>query len=206
MKTTWTATEISYLDQLAGNVPRGHLLQKYNAWAGGAGLPLRSFRAIETKLSRLSISAAAVGDVVTPALIAQTLGARSDTVRSWLRPGGLPATRCGWRWYVRRRDLVAFAKRRPDLFRRFPVPRLVVLLESRKVAEAIAASSCHLKGLSRRVMAVEAGTVYPSLSAAAKMVHFSPRHLRRAIQNGHEAGGYHWRWYDGRATPPQSNG
>lgn len=202
----WTRAEIDFLDRLAGNVPRGHLLQQYNAWASDAKMPPRSHRAIETKLSRLSISAAAIGDVITPALIAQTLGARSDTVRSWLRPGGLPAIRCGWCWYVRRRDLVAFARRRPDLFRRFPMPRLVVLLEDRKTAEAIAASRCHLKGLSRRVVAVETGTVYPSISAAAKSAYYSPRHLRRAIQNGQAVGGYHWRWYDQQATPPQNNG
>lgn len=207
MNKHWTSIELDYLERMAGNVPRQALLKAYNCWAGSAGKPLRTSGAIKHRLNILGVSAKAEGDMITSGVISGILGANPSTVQGWFDiPDPLPACRCGaWR-YIRRRDLVAFAKRRPDLFCRFPVSRLVALLENRALAEAIAKSGIRPRGIPRRVVAIEAGLVYPSSRAAAKASGIHHTILGRYIRNGLPVGGYHWRWYDSQATPPQTNG
>jgi hypothetical protein len=206
MTKHWSRTELDYLERMAGNVPRQALLKAYNCWAGSAGKPLRTFGAIESKLSRAKVSTKAEGDTVTVSLIAETLGINPTSVRKWCQQGLLAASHCGAWWYIRRRDLVAFAKARPDLFCRFPVPKLVVLLENRPLAERIAASGCRPRGLGRRTVLIETGRVFRSAGEAARTVGVRSTDVRCGIRYGYAVGGYHWRWYDSQATPPQTNG
>lgn len=107
---------------------------------------------------------------------------------------GLPGKQYRLWWYVRRRDLVRFARRRPDLFGGIQTARLVQLLEDERLAEEIAQGHPRRSNDRRSVRTVEAALVFPSIREAARRMGVTRQAVSFALRTGCRAAGYHWEW------------
>jgi hypothetical protein len=115
----------------------------------------------------------------------------------WIERGLLPAWRRravagATRFYVARRDLVAFAKEHPELLGGIPAQRLVMALEDERLAAEIAEKHRRRPAAARRVRAVEAGKVFPSVRAAARAMWVTHQAIQFALRSGGTCAGFHW--------------
>lgn len=192
MSYIWTPPEADRLDQLAGNVPYSALLRYYNNWARQHGYRRRTERAIRQKICQLGLSAYPIGDWIRTTAISEALGISGTSVRRWIARLGLPATRDGARWAVRRCDLLDFAQRRPELFTMAPRQGLTRLLEDPATVDLILGGGHIRYPIEHSVHCVETGQSYPSLSAAARAHYVARQCIRQAVRSGGTAAGYHW--------------
>ncbi len=198
MAPRWGPAETDRLDYLAGNVPFPLIPAAYNEWAVKHEHPKRSANAIHQRARRQRLTTRVFGDWLTTGVIAKTLGVANSMPRRWIRGEGLPAKQLhhgAWRpWYVRRCDLVALARRRPELFGGIGRGRLAQLLENEQLADAIAAAHTRRANTPKRVRCVESGRVFVSIRDAARTVFVSRQLIQIAIRTGARAAGYHWTW------------
>lgn len=184
------------MEGLAGNIPFPLIPATYNQWATREGYPRRSANAIHQRARRQRLTTRVFGDWLTTGVIAETLGVDASMPRRWIRSDGLPARQLhhgAWRpWYVRRSDLVALARRRPELFGGIERGRLVQLLENERLADVIAAAHPRRSNTPRRVRCVELGREFASIRDAARAVFVSRQLIQIAIRTGARAAGYHW--------------
>jgi hypothetical protein len=170
----------------------------YNQWAIRQGYQKRTANAIHQRARRQRLTTRVFGDWLTTGVIAKTLGVASSMPRRWICSEGLPATQLhhgAWRpWYVRRSDLVALARRRPELFGGIEPGRLVQLLENERLADTIAAAHTRRANTPKRVRCVEMGRTFVSIRDAARTVFVSRQLIQIAIRTGARAAGYHWAW------------
>lgn len=194
MANPWGPAEVDRLDQLAGDVPICSLAEYFNRWARKNGYPERSRRALTDRAHAMGLSLIPVGRWMRTTTIAGILGVHEETIRRWVARYHLPAVLDGSSWTVRRRDLVQFAKRRPELFGRTPAPVLLMLLENNALAEKI--SAAHPRKLSdcRRVRNLDTLKIYPSATEAARRHFITRQTMATAIRTGGTAAGYHWAW------------
>jgi hypothetical protein len=198
MAPRWGPAETDRLDYLAGNVPFPLIPAAYNQWAIRQGYQKRTANAIHQRARRQRLTTRVFGDWLTTGVIAKTLGVASSMPRRWICSEGLPATQLhhgAWRpWYVRRSDLVALARRRPELFGGIEPGRLVQLLENERLADTIAAAHTRRANTPKRVHCVEMGRTFVSIRDAARTVFVSRQLIQIAIRTGARAAGYHWAW------------
>jgi hypothetical protein len=194
----WTPREVEHLESIAGDYPRLVVFDMHRNWLLRNRLPTRTNDAIEFVANARGISLAARGAVLTPYSIATVLGISCHRVDRWLYAGLIPFCRLGElehkrRRYVRRRDLVAFAKEHPYRFHGISKSRLCSLLEDPELAASIAANYPPMPRKPRRVQCVETLNVYPSARQAASAAFISRQRIFSALKTGGTAGGYHWR-------------
>jgi hypothetical protein len=193
----WTPAEVDQLERLAGELPAKRAITVYRRWANREGFPARSAMAIEQAAYRHGLSLAATGEWLTVGGIAGLLGIAGDTPLGWIERGLLPAWRrrslkAATRFYVARRDLVAFAKAHPELLGGIPEQRLVMAIEDDRLAAEIAATHRRRPAAARRVRAVEAGKVFPSVRAAARAMWVTKPAIQFALRKGGTCAGFHW--------------
>lgn len=196
LKTTrWTPEEKSALESLAGNVLPRMLVGSYNRWAKKNGYPERTNKAIYSALGRRRLSRKAEGEWVTSSYIATVLGVSIDVPQRWAERNLIASRKNAGRSmvrYFRRTDILAFAKKRPDLLGGIASEKLFLLLEDEELAESIALAFPKRKGAGRMIKAVESGQVYPSVVAAAKEVFATRQGIHSAIRNNGTCAGFHW--------------
>lgn len=195
----WTPTELLWLEELAGNVPPPALPTRYNGLAVSNGYPRRTPEAIESRVRRSQLTTSAIGNWITTGLAAKLLGfsgASNNPINLWVERGYLKARRFGSGFssptYIRRCDLRALARERPELFAGIEEPRLIQVLEDEALAAEIAQNHPRRKARPRPVRCVETGKVYPTVRAAARQIYVTPRAITWAIETGNRAAGRHW--------------
>ena len=79
------------------------------------GVPLHAggMRNSKTLVAADTLRSLSLPDVVGLAALAEHLGLATSTVRAHLRNGTIPGRKIGGRWFVSRRDLLAFFEMRP---------------------------------------------------------------------------------------------
>jgi hypothetical protein len=194
MAPRWGPAETDRLDYLAGNVPYSALSRHYNNWARQHGHATRTAKAIRLKIADMGLSAYPIGEWIGTAAIIEALHVCGFTARWWITHLGLPASRDGARWAVRRSDLRVFARENPRLFARATRPALVQLLEDEALADMITDGKHYYPHRPRPVRCLETGQVFPSLAAAARASFVVRQVIRKAIRTGGFAAGYHWIW------------
>lgn len=192
----WTRAEVDQLELLAGELPRLVAIERYQRWARKHGHPERSAMAVQAAIHRRGMSLRATGEWITVGLIAKLLSVRHDVPDYWVTAGLLPARAVGMGQkkprYVRRADLVAFARREPRRFGGIPVNRLVMLLEDERLAEWIAAEYPRRPWHRKALRAVESGKRFETVREAAKALYVTRQALTFALRTGGTCAGFHW--------------
>lgn len=192
----WSQEERAALEAIAGNVLPRRIYDAYSRWAKKNGYPHRTKQAIGSALSRRKISRLAEGDWVGSSYIASVLGISIDAPQRWAEKNLIESYKHSGktsRRYFRRSDLVAFAKRNPELLGGISSERLFMLLENEDLAESIARNFPKRRGSGTMVLAVETGQIYDSISAAAREVFVTNQGIQSAIRTGGTCAGYHWK-------------
>lgn len=193
MSQRWSEAEDQHLEGLLGDLPWPMVLKAYNSWAGKTGHPLRTKTALQRRMDAKRWQRSVVGEWITTGAIVHSLGVSYEAPHWWISKGWLPAVKYGNRWYIRRRELVAFARRRPEVFSRFPRAGLVQLLESERLAEELAAMPNH-PGRAKPVICVETGERFSSIKQAARnAAYVTCQRLRQVLDTNQTANGKHWR-------------
>lgn len=189
----WTSAEVAMLMDLAGDRPSDQLIKDYNEWAVASGHPVRTERSIIVAINRRGGSSRAVGEWVTTGYVGAVLGCSGRTVLSWIRKGLVASHQraCGQN-YIRRSDLIALARRHPEVLGGVSRDQLWALLENERLADSIAARYPRHHCQPQPVLAVEIQRRFPSITRAAAQVFVTPPAIRRAIRTGGTAAGYHW--------------
>lgn len=189
----WTAAELEMLLHLAGNEPSDRMIGIYNKWATTSGYDTRTERSITIAINRRGCSYRAVGEWVTTGYVGAVLGRSRRTIAAWVRRGLIRSHKraCG-QSYIRRSDIVAMARRNPEILGGIERDRLWALLEDEGLAESIATSHPRHHSQHQPVIAVELRRQFPSITRAAAQVFVTPPAIRRAIRTGGTAAGYHW--------------
>ena len=194
--TYWSPAELMQLESMAGDMPASLLTRSYRIWASLNGYPRRSKAAIESAVCRNGMSLEATGRWVTLGNIYRTLGIPADGPQRWVDTGLLLSRHqsAGRRpvQYVRRDDLLAFARQHPDRLGGIPVERLALLLEDEELAEAIAAAHPRRPWHRKAVRCVETGKTFPTTRAAAAAIWVRRQAITYALRTGGTAGGFHW--------------
>lgn len=196
MRQPWSEAELSQLEMFAGDMPRATAINTYRSWAAKNGMPRRTETAIEGAIYRHGMSLRATGRWLTMSNIAAQLGITHECPQRWVTQGLLSATRIGkcarMVSYVRRRDLVAFARAHPQSLGGVERSRLVMVLEDEALADAIVANHSRRPWHRKPVRCVESGRIWPTVRAAAKEVFVTRQAITYALRTGGTAGGWHW--------------
>jgi hypothetical protein len=182
----WLPAEGEFLDRLAGDVPFPELVARFQKHGKRQGWPLRSEKAIAERLRRTGQRGSArCGAVMTTGGAADLLGCGSTRIDAWLRRAKIREI-LQPRWagkvrYIERRAWRRLAREMPQVLGGFPAGRLFLLLEDRKLADAIAARYARPLG-DWRVRCVETGEVYRSCGAAAAAHHVTQACISLAIR------------------------
>jgi hypothetical protein len=195
--TAWSKEEVAKLEALAGDYPRLLLFKLYRHWATQHGYQHRTNDAIKAAAYHRGISLQATGEWLTVHRIAQILGISHDCPDKCVNGGLLPASRYGSGdepvvRYVRRKDVVALAKKSPALFGGIPAARLNCLLEDEDLAEQIATTYTRRPWYRQPVVCKETGRRFPSVREAARTVFICRQSIVYSIKTGGTEAGYHW--------------
>ena len=187
MAKRWTDAEINYLHEVAGDLPRHYLVKTFNQWAQAHGYPERSNKAIYAKANVMGLSLAAVGESITTGGIAKILEINDTTVQGWMvRHRDLPRRKIKGYYYIKRRELMRWARQHPHLFGGLKWSNLVQLLESENLADYICDNFPNrpvgLEATARPVRCITTNEIYPSLSAAARATHITYQAISLAIR------------------------
>ena len=192
----WSAAELSHLERIAGDLPRATAIRIYRSWATKNGMPRRSNQAIEGTIYRYGMSLRATGQWLTLGGIAGQLGISHDCPLRWVRQGLLASTLIGKSSrrvnYIRRADLVAFARRYPAALGGIEQSRLMMVLEDEELAEAIATEHPRRPWHRKVVRAVETGRTWPTVRAAARELYVTRQAITFALRTGGTCAGWHW--------------
>lgn len=192
----WTKTELMQLEAMVGNLPADLAVSTFQRWAAANGCPVRTTVAIQGACYRHGMSMEATGRWLTLGVIARALDISLDAPDQWVNKGLLVSRhRSGGKRghrYVRRDDLLTFARKHPDRLGGIPAERLALLLEDEELAQAIAAAHPHRPWHRKAVRCVETGKVYATVRAAAAAAWVRRQAITYALRTGGTAGGYHW--------------
>jgi hypothetical protein len=203
-KPFWGPKEIEILDSLAGDMPLHMLITTYQNTAAQYKLPKRNPYAIYQKLKHLKIKWRSTGEWITPNEVAIMMGVDWKTVKRLIDNKKLtvkrfidaPHTQC----YVSRTDLRKLARKHPEIFGGMAEVDLVQLLDSEHCAAKIAAMALPKRKQKKRVICIETGEVFESISAAARAAFVVRQGIQRAITHGGAANGRHYAWAPQEAT------
>jgi hypothetical protein len=122
-KYRWTLSEINYLRELVGSVPKRRLTAKYNQWALQNGYRERSADNIACKAKKLGLSTKLdSADWYTVSQVADCIGASHSTVLYWLKSYPVvlrPQHHSEGVFVVSRKRLRSFLITYPEIVERF---------------------------------------------------------------------------------------
>lgn len=195
-RRNWTLEEIASLESIASTTYPPRVCEEYNRWANRSGYRARSRWSIISAMSRHKISRKPECSFVTSGYISEILGISLDVPQRWFEKGYVDATWNGnqrSKRYYKRSDLVAMARRHPELLGGISRDRLFALLEDADLADSIAVAYPTHKGAGRPIQVVETGAVFPSVSAAARAFYVRPQSIYFAMRQNRTCAGYHWK-------------
>jgi hypothetical protein len=193
----WTKEEDNCLELFVGDKLWPTVPSTYNQWARRNGFPERTRTALLKRVELKRWRRRVEGAWITTGTIAQALNLSYRAPEYWIAECGLPATRLGegrsYPYYIRRSDLVKFARRRRDLFAGYPRRDLYRLLEDPELAIELAGMRRQRPRMTA-VQCVETGQRFKSISEAARAAAFvSSQRLRQVLDEPtRTANGHHW--------------
>jgi len=193
MSTLWSADDVEALASLCGDLPWPLVLKTFNRNRQHK----RTETALRRKAESLGLLRACVGQFVTPGVLVEALGTSYERVRRWTESGELPCVRFGGtrshpRW-IRRADLRAFARRRPEVFGGLSEAELVQLLCGEQLARELAERQMPRERLRYPVECIDTGGRWPSIGAAARAAYVTKQRMRHAVRHGGLVNGRRYR-------------
>ena len=197
----WTKEETDTLLDLVQSLPLRRLVKAFNMWNRMRGRPDRTTISIDKKIRKLGYSTRAEIMYYSFSKVAQILKLPRNTVAGWKKLTVDPLETYqhdGKKFafnYVTQKELLRFAKKRPECFGGVDQVGLGLLLEDADLAREILRQYPRRpkrKFAEKRVRCVETGKIYASLGEAARDVYVARQGISRAIRKGHKANGYHF--------------
>ena len=183
-KTHWTQEELNGLADLLGDIPPSILATVYNRQAVRNGWARRSPRALQDRASFIGFSTIPTGAWLRLTHVSRILQCHHQTVRDWLNAHKIPSITSGRACYLRRADLVDFAKRQPDVLADRPRAALFELFGSDELVAFILSHQPRRKTYNQRVRCLQSGMIYESIAKAAAAFYCHPNALYNAISRG----------------------
>jgi hypothetical protein len=188
----WTVEDIEMLSSLAGDIPWPLVPGRFNN-----SRPRRTATALRRKADELGLLRRCTGAYLTSGALRAMLGVSYEQARRWILSGQLPARRWGegqaYPYWIRRQDLRAFARERPELFGGLSEGQLVELLDSERLAAEIVAMELPRPRQCVAVECVETGRRYRSIKAAARAAYVTPQRMAVVLAQGSTANGRRYR-------------
>ncbi len=183
----WLPDEIEYLEKIADDVPFPLLVKRMAKQAAQHGWPVRTARAISTKLYRKGYQCRCrFGGWVTTGAVAQIFGCKNSRINRWVHQHGirkiLEPLKVGSRWYIKRSAWRRLAIEMPQALGGYSSDALFLLLEDRELADSVARNH-PLRSSDYRVRCIETGQIWPSASAAARDLYISHETISKAARS-----------------------
>lgn len=197
----WTQEETDQLLDLVQSLPLKRLVRAFNMWARMRKIPERTAGSIDKRIRKLGYSTRPEIEYYSFSKVAQILKVPRNTVAGWKKLTVDPLETYqhdGKKFafnYVTKKELLRFAKKRPECFGGVDQVGLGLLLEDADLAREILRQypkRPKRKFAEKRVRCIETGRIYGSLGEAARDVFVSRQGISRAIRVGHRANGYHF--------------
>lgn len=198
---SWTQEETDELLDLVQSLPLKRLVRAYNMWARMRGYESRTLRGIDKKIRRLGYSTKAEITYYSFSKIAKILKIPRNTVAGWKKLTVNPLETYqhdGKRFafnYVTTKELLKFAKRRPECLGGVDQIGLGLLLEDADLAREILRQypkRFKPQFAQKRVRCIETGKIYGSIGEAARDMHVVRQGVSKAITDGYRANGFHF--------------
>ena len=193
----WSEQELDMLLTLLGELPPELLISEYNRWAKRHGFVIRTPTSIRGKIYRMGLKTMPDGEYITATMAASLLGCGHDVIASWVRRGWLRGLKIGSKKnskvWIRRSDLRALAKRKPEYFNGRSYQGLIYLLEDEDLVDKITSTKwqrCY--GRPRPVVMLSTGRRFGSMKAAAQAIGVGQSTLRESVVNGWMCAGSRW--------------
>lgn len=199
--TPWTKEETDALLDLVQSLPLKRLVRAHNMWARMNGYKDRTLVSIDKKIRSLGYSTRSEISYYSFNKVAQVLKVPRNTVAGWKKLTVDPLETYqhdGKKFafnYVTKKELLKFAKRRPECLGGVDQVGLGLLLEDADLAREILRKypkRPKRQFKEKRVRCIETGKIYSSLGEAARDMHVVRQGISRAIKVGHRANGYHF--------------
>jgi hypothetical protein len=192
MSRLWTVEDVEMLSSLAGDIPWPLVPGRFNS-----SRPRRTATALRRKADELGLLRRCTGAWLTSGALRSLMGVSYEQARRWILSGQLPARRWGegqaYPYWIRRQDLRAFARVRPELFGGLSEGQLVELLDSERLATEIAAMELPRPRQCVAVECIETGRRYRSIKAAARAAYVTPQRMAVVLAHGTTANGRRYR-------------
>ena len=192
MSRAWSVEDIEMLSSLAGDIPWPLVPGRFNS-----ARPRRTPIALRRKADELGLLRRSTGQFITSGALRSLMGISYEQARRWILSGQLPARRFGqgqaFPYWIRRRDLRAFARARPELFGGLSEGQLVELLDSEHLAAQIAAMELPRPRQCVAVECIDTGRRYRSIKAAARAAYVTPQRMAVVLACGTTANGRRYR-------------
>lgn len=197
MSIPWTKEEELELEALAGDYPWSMVVKRHNQWSISKRRTPRTSFALARRTNNMGIGRVPQGEWLTIGAVSTILGIDREKPRRWIRSGKIQAkrecTKAPSPHYVSRQSFRDWAKRDPAFFRPYPHDALVLLFDSKHLADQVYKHPpINARSHKRPVRCVETGEVFSSLTTAALANHVTVSRIQ-AIVNTHETvGGRHF--------------
>ena len=197
----WAKEEVDELLDLVQSLPLKRLVRAFNIWARTHGYKDRTFGSIDKKIRKLGYSTRAEIMYYSFSKVAEVLKLPRNTVAGWKKLTVDPLETYqhdGKKFafnYVTKKELLKFAKKRPECFGGVDQVGLGLLLEDADLAREILRQypkRPERQYKEKRVRCIETGKIYASLGEAARDVYVARQGVSRSIRKGHKANGYHF--------------
>lgn len=195
----WEQDEIDMLLELVQSLPLKRLVRAFNIWARTHGYKDRTLQSIDKKIRKFGYSTKPEISYYSFNKVAQILKIPRNTVAGWKKLTVDPLETYqhdGKKFafnYVTKKELLKFAKRRPECLGGVDQVGLGLLLEDADLAREILRQyprRPERQYKEKRVRCIETGKIYGSIGEAARDVYVARQGVSRAIHAGHKANGY----------------
>jgi len=187
MRTHWSADAVDFLSDIEGMDRFDFIVAKFNKQARKQGWAERSPIAIRVKLRAMGYAdVAATLDGFSCRSLAKSLDVYRDRVHGWVEDGYLvaaPSLGGGSPRRIKTSDLIIFATKHPTKLHGIHPDRLKLLIP-RAVVYKILTTPHRSTGIKVKVMRMDTGETFGSVSEASRNTHVSRHYLGEMIRNG----------------------
>jgi len=195
MAARWSAEDIETLTDLTGELPWQMVVAEFNRRR-----PARTEYAMLNKVDQLRLLRKPEGEFIAICAIKALTGYSSEKICLWIDSGDLPAVARSEATnsprYISRKNLRAFARKRPDQFGGMGQAELTQLLDCEKLAAKIVEMRLPKLSNSIEIECIETRRRFSSIAAAARDARVSHKFVSRAIRQGFSVRAKHYRRVD----------
>ena len=192
----WQEKEKITLLGMIGDIPMYLIPGKYNHWATLYKRRRRSKQEIIDFVLSFAKDTEAYGEYYAVAYLQKVLKISWRTRTRWTQEKKLDVvSKPGYKKYVSRKSVIAFAKANPFIFCGLQRHELLSLLDESTTEHILSLDpNSYVSGRSVKVKCLETRVVYPSITQAALATHQGRHSISKSIKMNIKClSGFHWR-------------